>query len=351
MSKMSRQERRALRKKKRRRRLLLFIFLPILLVIAGAGLYGASLIYKASFALDNAYTPLEREARTGIKPNTDNVSLLIMGVDDSSKRGFDSNARTDALIVATFNKKANSINLLSIPRDTYVYIPEVGYKDKITHAHSYGGPLSTIETVEELLDIPIDYYVKINFDAFIEIVDALGGIDMYVPITFTEQDSNDRAGAISLKEGYQHLNGEQALALARTRKLDNDFERGKRQQEILKAIIKKAISIGSITKYSSVIDSIGRNMETDITTKDAMAFAEYLTSGSSLVIETLTLEGEDLWIENKNGQNIYYFGLDENHLSEVKDTLKSHLELGTTNYGQSFDSSHRDQAQSNYNYQ
>ena len=129
------------------------------------------------------------------------------------------------MLVATFNRKANSINLLSIPRDSYVYIPEVGYKDKINHAHAFGGPVSTIETVEELLEIPIDYYVKINFDAFIEIIDALGGIDMYVPITFTEQDSMTGAGAISLNEGYQHLNGEETLALARTRKIDNDLER------------------------------------------------------------------------------------------------------------------------------
>lgn len=349
MSKMNRQSMRNMRKRKRRKRIFLFIFFPILLVALVGGGYATSLFFQAGNMLDGAYKPVDRDSkRTGVKPNTDNVSVLIMGVDDSSTRGFNSAARTDALLVATFNKKANSVKLLSIPRDSYVYIPEVGYEDKITHAHVYGGPKSTIETVEGLLDIPIDYYVKVNFDAFIEIVDALGGIDMYVPITFSEQDSNDRAGAISLKEGHQHLNGEEALALARTRKIDSDFERGKRQQEVLKAIIKKAISIGSISKYSNVIDAIGNNMETDVTTDHAMAFADYLKKGSSLDIQSLTLEGEDLWIKNSKGQNIYYYGLDKENLEEVKSTLKSHLELGTTNFGQNSDSSYQDHAQSGY---
>lgn len=348
MSYMNRQSLRSMRKRKRRKRLFLFIFLPILLVALVGGGYATSLFFKAGNMLDGAYNPLDRDSRIGIKPDKDNVSVLIMGVDDSSTRGFNSASRTDALLVATFNKNANSIKLLSIPRDSYVYIPEVGYNDKITHAHVYGGPKSTIDTVEGLLDIPIDYYVKVNFDAFIEIVDALGGIDMYVPITFTEQDSNDRAGAISLNEGHQHLNGEEALALARTRKIDNDFERGKRQQEILKAIIKKAASVGSITKYSNVIDAIGNNMETDISTDHALAFADYVKKGFSLDIETLNLKGGDLWIRNNKGQNIYYYGIDEENLEEVKSTLQSHLDLGTTNLGQSSDSAYQDHAQVGY---
>lgn len=142
-------------------------------------------------------------------------------------------------MLATLNEKEKSVKLLSIPRDSYVYIPERGYSDKITHAHYFGGVSSTLDTVEELLDIPVDYYVKMNFDAFMDVVDALGGIDVDVPVTFTEQNSKDKAGAIHLEKGYQELDGEQALALARTRKIDNDIERGKRQQLIMQAIMKK----------------------------------------------------------------------------------------------------------------
>ena len=129
--------------------------------------------------------------------------------------------------------------MVSIPRDSYVYIPERGKKDKITHAHAYGGTEATIETVEELFDIPVDYFFKLNFNAFIDVVDALGGIMVDVPITVSEMDSNDNKNAIHLEKGFQKLNGEEALALARTRKIDNDIERGKRQQLVLKPLLIK----------------------------------------------------------------------------------------------------------------
>src|SRR5690606_41978024 len=100
------------------------------------------------------------------------------------------NTRSDALLLATLNEKEKSVKLLSIPRDSYVYIDEVGYSTKINHAHSYGEPKATIETVEDLLEIPVDYYVRLDFEAFMHIVDALNGIEVEVPYKFTEQESN-----------------------------------------------------------------------------------------------------------------------------------------------------------------
>src|SRR5690625_5785080 len=157
-----------------------------------------------------------------VDPKFDNVSILLMGVDSSDERGDDEEARTDALLVATLNKDEKSVKLLSIPRDSYVYVPEVGYETKINHAHAYGGPRATIETVENLLNIPIDYYVRVNFEAFMDVVDAVDGITVDVPYELQEQDSKDRADAIHLYPGGQKLNGEEALALARTRKKDSD---------------------------------------------------------------------------------------------------------------------------------
>ena len=98
-----------------------------------------------------------------------------------------------------------------------------------------------------------------------------------------------------------------------------------------------------------MIDAIGNNLETDISTDDAKAFSDYLKKGSSLHIESLTLEGKDLWIPNNKGKEMYYFGLDEDNISEVKETLQSHLELGTTNYGQK-KSSYQNQASSGYSH-
>lgn len=245
-----------------------------------------------------------------------------MGVDDSKERNFGDATRTDALILATFNVNDKSVKMVSIPRDSYVYIPEEKKKDKITHAHAFGGAEATIETVEELFDIPVDYFFKVNFNAFIDVVDALGGITVDVPISFTEQDSNDKAGSIRLKKGIQELDGEEALALARTRKIDNDIERGKRQQLVLKAIIDKAVSIGSITKYGNLMESMGDNLTTNMEFGEMLGFFDYATSG--LNIESLTIEGEDTRIDG-----IYYYDLSDSSIEEVSETLENHLELSS----------------------
>ncbi|WP_080843977.1 LCP family protein [Cytobacillus gottheilii] len=321
------------RKSRIRKRVLIWVLLPIMLLALSATAYGAYLYNKASSAIEDSYKPIKRETNraSAAKPEVDNISLLIIGVDDSSERGFSNSARSDALLVATFNKTSKSIKLLSIPRDSYVHIPKLGYEDKITHAHAHGGPLTTIETVENLLDIPIDYYVKLNFNAFIDIVDALDGIEVDVPFKFSEQNSSDVANAITLLPGEQILDGEEALALARTRKLDNDIERGKRQQEILKAIIKRSLSAGSITKYGDVIDAVGNNMETDLSFEQMKSFMDYVSGGTSLNIDNLNLAGADMYLPNSSGINVYYYQLNEEKLEEVKTEMKNHLNSNTIN--------------------
>ncbi|WP_341301666.1 LCP family protein [Lysinibacillus sp. FSL H8-0500] len=288
--------------------------------------YGVYLTKQVEHAANSAHEVLEgreapplREAK--VEPIHDNVSILFVGVDDSDKReqGSD-NSRSDALILATLNNKTNSVKMLSIPRDSYVYIPGVGFKDKITHAHAFGGTLTTIETVEELFDIPIDYYVRMNFNAFIDVVDALGGIEVEVPYALHELDEFDKY-TINLESGLQHLNGSEALALARTRKLDSDIERGKRQQEILSAIIKKTASVESITKYDDVIKALGDNMKTDMTFAEMKSFLSYLTQGVPR-IDSLTLDGQD-----DTSTGIYYYQLEQSSVREIQEIFKNHLEL------------------------
>ncbi|WP_370223766.1 LCP family protein [Cytobacillus sp.] len=311
------------KKRIRRKRLVTFILLPILFLTLSATAYGAFLYNKAQTVMSESYTPVEREtSREKVDPKEENTSVLFIGVDDSNVRNFDSGSRSDALMLATFNEKRKSVKLLSIPRDSYVYIPELGYEDKITHAHANGGVVSTIDTVEGLLDIPIDYYVKMNFNAFIDVIDALDGIEVEVPYAISEMDSKDRRNAINLEPGYQELDGEEALAFARTRKQDNDIERGKRQQEIIKAIMDKSASAKGLTKYADVIEAVGDNMTTDLSFSEMKSFIDYAVEGTGLNVETLSLAGSDAYIDS-----IYYYQLDEDDLENVKETLSSHLEL------------------------
>lgn len=320
-------------KKTKKKSTKLFLVLKVLAILAAsflicAAAYGVYLTKKAQQAADQSYEELEerkvspkREAKA--EPKMDNISILFIGIDDSEKRDQGSDhSRSDALMLMTLNKKDKSVKLLSIPRDSYVYIPEVNKEDKITHAHAFGGPKATIETIEELFDIPVDYYVRMNFNAFIDVVDALGGIDLEVniPYAFYEKDENDKK-SIYLEPGYHHLNGREALALARTRKHDTDVARGERQQDILQAIANKALSASSFTKYDDVITAIGDNMTTNLTFDDMKSLFTYFAGGMP-EIENLTLKGAD-----DKSTGIYYYIVDEESLEEIKQTLKSHLGL------------------------
>ncbi|GAB2538201.1 LCP family glycopolymer transferase [Gracilibacillus alcaliphilus] len=318
---------RIVRKKVKKRKKWLLFLIPLLIIALGIGVYAWNIINKAEEIVSNSYEEDGREKSdlrdSRVDPNVDDVSILFIGVDESEKRGNESNGLSDALILATLNKDEKNVKLLSIPRDSYVYIPEVGYETKINHAHSFGGPKATIETVENLLDIPVDYFVKVNFEAFIDVVDTLNGIEVEVPYEMTEQDSQDKAGAIHLMPGVQTLNGEEALALARTRKQDNDIERGKRQQEIIKAIVNKAVSFDSILRVDDLMESVGDNMTTSMSFDELTSFISYGTTGE-LTLETLNLEGTDSW------ESVYYFILDPTDLEEKRNILKEQLNLPTT---------------------
>ena len=314
------------KKKKKWRRIWFWILTPILLLLVGAGVYAGTLYHKAESVMNKSYKPIDRDSARAKPLTIDKTSILFIGVDDSEKRKKNGPGRSDALMLATFNKTEKSVKLLSIPRDSYVHIPEKNIYTKINHAHAYGGVKLTLETVEELLDIPVDYYVKMNFNAFIDVVDALDGITVDVPYTFSEQDSKDHPKAITLEKGVQTLNGEQALALARTRKKDSDIQRGQRQQQILKAIMTKAASVKSLANYADVMNAVGKNMETDLTFDQMKSFLGYLQAGNSLNIETLSLAGSDSYIDG-----IYYYQLDQSKLAETKQILQNQLQLTNNN--------------------
>lgn len=306
--------------------------IPLLIILLAGGSYFWYLHSKADSALSKSHDDIDRDKSDlrddYVDPKFDNVSILLMGIDSSDTRGADEGTRTDALLVATLNKDDKSVKLLSIPRDSLVYIPTVGYEDKINHAHAYGGTRATIETVEELLDIPIDYYVRMNFEAFIDVVDALDGINVDVPYEIQEQNSSDKADAIHLYPGIQELDGEEALALARTRKKDSDVERGKRQQEIISALVSKTINIKSILKYDDVIDAIGANMKTNMTFTEMKSFFSYATHGTNIDIETLNVDGFDY-----RPTNTYYWKLDDISLAKTINILEEHLEIPVTDFG------------------
>lgn len=318
-NKQTRGVQRGERKKNKRKRYLTVLAMFVLFLIVGVLGYGYYLQQKVVKVLDDSYEKVEKKEIEEEVPLTDNISVLIIGVDDSKARDTALLSRSDALLYATLNNESKTVKLLSIPRDSYVYDPIRKVNDKIGHAHAYGDTEGTIRTVENLLELPVDYYVKMDFEAFIDVVDAVGGVTVEVPYDRLELDENDQQ-TIELKQGEQHLDGRHALAFARTRKLDNDIERGKRQQELLEAVMKESFKVKNVLNYGKMVDAVGENIKTDMRLSEIKQLLAYLKNGLP-EITTLNLEGTDDKIDG-----IYYWQLEPYNLNEVQKELREHLE-------------------------
>ena len=210
--------------------------------------------------------------------------------------------------------------MLSIPRDTISYIPKVGFYDKITHAHAYGGPTASMDSVEATLNVPVDYYVRINMEAFVDAVNELGGIYYKVPYEINEPNTND-TGKIKVKKGYQKLNGDQALAVARTRHHDSDLKRGQRQMDLLKILFAKAQKLDSFDKLDDVIQIVGDNSKHNFSSKEVKALAtKYLQN--DIDIKSKQLKGEDDYLDG-----IYYYNPSLKSIMSTSNLLRKDLGL------------------------
>ncbi|GAB2501361.1 LCP family protein [Alkalibacterium psychrotolerans] len=264
-------------KKKRRQRIILTFLIPLFTLILVATVYAAHLFATVENEIEASFVEIDRpEPVEEVNPIDQPVSFLFLGIDNDEDRQLQS-TRADSIIYATLNPHTHEMNMISIPRDTYVPIVRNGTvirHDRINAAYAIGKESVMVQTIEEWLDVPVHYYATFNFTAFLDVIDALGGIEMDVPVTINEMDSNDNMGVITLEEGFQSLNGEEALALARTRKIDDDVARGHRQQQIIEAIISKALNFQSVSKYTSIAETVGSNMRTNMRTSDMRAIAQ-----------------------------------------------------------------------------
>ncbi|PAD20656.1 LCP family protein [Terribacillus saccharophilus] len=317
------------RKKSRKKRVIRNIFIIVLLLILIPAAYAGYLYVKAGNLANDSFVDDGRDKSSlrdsAVDPAEDSVSVLFIGSDSSEKREQDNiGKRSDTMILATFNKDDKSIKMLSIPRDTYTYVPYLERNTKINGSYN-GGPTATVEAVEELTQVPVDYYIDVNFEAFISVVEALDGVTVDVPYELNEMNSKDEKGAIHLQPGVQTLNGEEALALARTRKQDSDFARSERQQQIIEAMMDKATDMSSVLKYSSLLDAVGDNMTTNMTFDEMKSFISYGVN-NKLTVESLKLEGQ-----GGNGivpgYNAYAFLPDATSLANATQTMRDQLEL------------------------
>lgn len=259
-----------------------------------------------------------------IDPEKDPISILFLGIDDNEGREKNGqsleHSRSDAMILSTFNQEKHQIRMLSIPRDTISYIPKVGYYDKITHAHAYGGPIAAMDSVEATMNVPVDYYARVNMKAFVQAVDELGGIYYDVPYNLNEPNSDD-TGRIKIKKGYQKLNGDEALAVARTRHHDSDLKRGQRQMDLIKILFQKAQTLDSFDKLDEVISIVGKNAKHNLTKSEIKSLAKMYLS-DSVEMKKSQLEGKDDMLDN-----IYYYNPSIKSIQKYSNILRSDLGL------------------------
>ncbi len=214
-------------------------------------------------------------------------NIFISGIDTYGS--VSSVSRSDVNMVITINPNTSKILITSIPRDYYVNLAGKNAKDKLTHAGIYGVETS-VETLENLLDIKINYYIKVNFTSLIEIVDSLGGVNVYSKYNFTSKDG------YYFNKGYNNVNGKKALSFVRERSAFNEGDRTRveNQAAMVEALINKATSPSIITKYNSLLKALEDSFITNIKTEDITNFIKMqIDETPSWEVENISLNGSD----------------------------------------------------------
>ncbi len=316
------------------RKFLIGAFLLLTLIAMGAVVYFVMMLNMVDSRVNESYVSLERGQSTLREEDAENITnsftVLILGVDQLAEEDVVEDElypdveyhRSDTMILATFNKDDDEVKMVGIPRDTITYIDEVGYFDKINHAHMFGGPDAAADTVESLLNVPVDYYITVNMNAVVDVVDALGGVEFDVPFDMNEPNSANN-GRVILEEGTQTLDGEGALAVVRSRRVDSDLSRNNRQIEMVFKIMDKSKSTEALMNLDELIDVVADNISHNIPGDKMRGLATYYAF-NNLTFNSVQIHGEDYWTEDKRA---YFYRPNEEHLYLISNTLREELGL------------------------
>lgn len=253
--------------------------LIILAFVFVLGAYVLRLYGQTKSAIDSTFQSAGSVESATVFRDKKPFSLLLLGA-DTGALGRTQQGNSDTMIIVTVNPKTNKTVLTSVPRDTMAKI--IGMQEftveKINAAYMHGGSKMALATVDKLLDVPIDYYVTVNMGGLEKVVNAVGGVDVKVPFSFSYDGS-------TFKKGKQHLNGKEALAFSRMRYQDpnNDYGRQLRQRQIITGVIKAAMSTGTLANFKDVLASVSENMKTNLTFNDMVTiFQNYRTAGKTI---------------------------------------------------------------------
>jgi LCP family protein required for cell wall assembly len=233
---------------------------------------------------------------------TGRFNILVMGT-DKRPEDPDHYPRSDTMLLANIDTRSNKVGIMSIPRDLIVDIAGYG-KNKVNAAYLFGeyyqepggGQALAVQTMSQFFNVPIDYYITVNFQGFERVVDTVGGVDIDVPYSiddynYPSENLADPFGEIHVHfdEGLQHMDGKTALRYARTRHADNDFARSRRQLQLIMAVRQKALSLDLLPALPNLIDDLGGMVETNIPFDQQLGLVQlgYNLSASSIVTTSI----------------------------------------------------------------
>lgn len=311
----------------------------MILIIALLGV-GAALVYKTSFTFSQMKTEAQgnltdlTENMATPLPESDRLNILLLGLrgEDDPNGGL----LTDSIMILSIKKSTGQVALISVPRDLYVITPSTNTKEKINYAYALGYEKKGVAgallfskiAVSQVTGLYLDKAISIDHAAFKEIVDVLGGIDVYLETPFSEKAQFAKEMIIDLPAGDNHLDGAQALYFVRSRFSTSDFDRARRQQKVLVAMKDKALSLGVLAnpvKLFQILDSLGRNVRTDMGMSDFQSLLSMVDGlkFNDLVRKVFDTTPEGLLYSSHTESGSYILLPQGDNFSKIQETCKN----------------------------
>ena len=306
------------------------MFLSLFLVTAiGVGGYAWTIYNQSTDALSRTYKGFGNE--TNVIAETKPLTILLMGVDTGSGSRSDTwQGNSDSMLLLSVNPQTKKTVMMSLERDILTQIDEKGEttEAKLNAAYAYGGAKLAIATIEKMMNIHIDRYVMINMQGLVQLVDAVGGIEVNNTFDFPISiEENEPEYTATVEPGKHLINGDQALVYARMRYQDpeGDYGRQKRQREVIRKVVEKVLSLNSISHYQAILRAVSKNMQTNIAL-DSSSIPQLLGYKDAFrSIQSEQLRGEDATLADGGSYQL----VTSEHLLEMQNLIRKSLGLST----------------------
>lgn len=300
------------------------ILILILALIIGLAIYAFAKFNSLNKSINKPLGRSHSQLRHKNLKDGDPMTVVLYGIDDDAQRQQENlGQRSDSIVLMSINPKDNKTVMVSVPRDTRTEIVGHNSTEKLNHAYAYGGPKMAVNSLEKLMDVPVDHYVAINMDGVETVIDDLNGVSITSDATFT---TTGTGGKYSFEQGKSYkMDGKQALAYMRARKEEGaggDGGRQLRQQQVITSVAKEAFSMNSVTKLNGIFKATQDNLKTDLSFMELNKFKSDYDNAQDNV-ERLTIDGQNA----QGDDGLYYFYPNNDSLNEVKQKIKDNLEM------------------------